>query len=451
MREKLIHIIIRLSAALFAAAIVVSCATDWTEDMQPDYSYPSGNYGERIVNEEVRKVMLLYSAGFNSLSSYLESDIEDLKTGWIPTRHRNSDIVLVYSHFPESPRKYDTETSPVLFRLYRKNENDTTVVADTLVVYKKGTISASANQLNEVLGYVKDNFKAQSYGMVFSSHATGYLPAGYYQKPNDYIFEADAKTGRRKAIPSPVPYVEPEFDPSLPMTKSIGQDQVGTYGSYSSYEIDLKDFAEAIPMKLDYLLFDACLMGGVETAYELQDKVGILGCSQTEVLAEGFNYKELTKHLLQNDTPDPIKVCEDFFIQYDIQTGAYRSATISCIDCSNLTSLAETCEELFGIYNTEIRNLSSSSVQKFYRSEYHWFFDLESILMNAGASSDELNRLYEALDKCIIYKAHTPSFMNSFDIHTFCGFSMYLPSNGSTELDKYYKTLKWNQATGLVR
>jgi hypothetical protein len=41
--------------------------------------------------------------------------------------------------------------------------------------------------------------------------------------------------------------------------------------------------------------------------------------------------------------------------------------------------------------------------------------------------------------------------MNEFYINTFSGFSMYLPSNGHAELDKYYRTLKWNQATGLVK
>jgi hypothetical protein len=40
--------------------------------------------------------------------------------------------------------------------------------------------------------------------------------------------------------------------------------------------------------------------------------------------------------------------------------------------------------------------------------------------------------------------------MNEFKIDIFSGFSMYLPRNGSNELDKFYRTLQWNQATGLV-
>ena len=46
--------------------------------------------------------------------------------------------------------------------------------------------------------------------------------------------------------------------------------------------------------------------------------------------------------------------------------------------------------------------------------------------------------------------AHTPEFLCEFEIKTFSGFSMYLPCNGTSELDKYYRTLEWNKATGLV-
>ena len=40
---------------------------------------------------------------------------------------------------------------------------------------------------------------------------------------------------------------------------------------------------------------------------------------------------------------------------------------------------------------------------------------------------------------------------NGFEIKTFSGLSMYLPANGHSQLDLYYKTLDWNTATGLVQ
>ena len=49
------------------------------------------------------------------------------------------------------------------------------------------------------------------------------------------------------------------------MVKSIGQSR----HNGRSYEIEIEDFAKAIPMKLDYILFDACLMGNLEIALNI--------------------------------------------------------------------------------------------------------------------------------------------------------------------------------------
>lgn len=445
---KRIHILLSVIVIMAAA---VSCTPEWVYEMTtyPDATKPEDGKTDRIPSQDTRKVLLLYSAGFNSISSYLKEDIEDLGKGWLPGKQRSNDVVLVYSHQTATRGQYGTKTEPVLFRMY--SLTDGTVIRDTLAVYERGTISASATQLNNVLTYIKDNFPAQSYGMIFSSHATGYLPGGFYSKSSSYYFSESMMRswGINKADrPTPVPYVEPEHTPGLPAVKSIGQDVDGEL----SYEIDIRDFAEAIPMKLDYLLFDACLMGGIEVAYELAGKCDRLGFSQAEVLAEGFNYKTLSTHLLGDKTEsDPMSVCRDYFTQYDVQDGVYRSATISLIDCNNLEPLAETCGRLFEKYADQIKNVRASDVQRYYRGSKHWFYDLESILVNAGISGSELDELHGSLEKCVLYKGSTPSFMNEFSIHTFSGFSMYLPSNGHEELDKYYKTLKWNKITGLVK
>ena len=446
---KRIHIL--LSAIFVMAAAAVSCTPEWVSEMTPypGSVQPEESMTDRIPSQDHRKVLLLYSAGFNSISSYLKEDIEDLGKGWLPGRQRSNDIILVYSHQTATRGQYGTKTEPVLFRMH--SLSDGTVIRDTLEVYETGTISASAAQLNNVLTYVKENFPAKSYGMIFSSHATGYLPEGFYSEPSKYHFSESMKRSwgvQGLGRPVPVPYVEPEQTPGLPAVKSIGQDVDGEF----SYEIDLREFAKAIPMKLDYLLFDACLMGGIEVAYELIGKCDRLGFSQAEVLAEGFNYKTLSTHLLGDRAEsDPMSVCKDYFTQYDVQEGVYRSATISLIDCNNLEPLAETCSRLFEKYADNLRTLQASEVQRYYRGSKHWFYDLESILVNAGISDSELDELHEALGRCIMYKGATPSFMNEFTIHTFSGFSMYLPSNGNEELDKYYKTLKWNKITGLVK
>ena len=455
MNKKLDNIIYRISVTILVMLLLSACEPSFDFHSEFYHDGISSGRGDdldgRELNEETRNVLLLYSAGFNSISDYLKEDIQDLMKGDLPSDSRMRDVLLVYSHLPSRKNAYSEPNPPVLMRVYQGHAGE--VVTDTLVRYHDSVHSADPVQLNAVLTYVKENFPAKTYGMIFSSHATGYLPAGYYTNPGDYIYAPSSammgRQGYRKSHRG-VPYVEPEHDPSLPMVKSIGQDQVGSYGSYLSYEIQLEEFAEALPMYFDYILFDACLMGGVEVAYELAGKCGLVGFSQAEVLAEGFDYKAIPTHLLNGGTPDPQAVCEDYFQQYDIQSGIYRSATISMVDCSKMEPLAEVCAELFRKYAMEIATLKPEKVQRYYRSDYHWFYDLADIVAKAGAAAEEISALNEAIEYCMVYRAATPEFMGAFTIGTYSGFSMYLPSDGSLELDKYYKTLKWNIATGLV-
>ncbi len=376
-----------------------------------------GKPGPDIDWSKSRKVLLLYSAGYNSLRNYLLDDINDLKNGWLPEEKDGNEILLVYSHTTRRGGAYNTPTSPYLIKIYRDKEGK--AVCDTIMTYPEGTISSSAVQLNSVLKHVTSTFPAKSYGMIFSSHATGYLPSGYYNNPEV-------------------------------VSRSIGQDQVGTSGNYTSHEINLEDFAGAIPVKMDYILFDACLMGGVEVAYELRGKCGKVGFSQAEVLAEGLDYKTLSQHLLKESEPNPQAVCEDYFSQYDTQTGVYKSATVSFIDCDRMEGLASVCKGIFSNHREGLAAVDPAKVQKFYRYGKHWFYDLESIAIEAEASEGEMAALHSALDECVLYKAYTPVFLMDFKIDIFSGFSMYLPCDGGPELDKYYKSLKWNQATGLV-
>ena len=405
----------------------------------------------RLPDQNGRKVLLLYSAGLNSLNGYLAKDIEELRGGYIPSDKSSDDVLLVFSRITDAySRRGCDPVSPVLTRLYVDQEGES--ICDTLYTFPPETVASSGETLMAVLTMIRDRFPASGYGMVFSSHASGWTPPGYYNDPSRYDSEYDngsTVTWRRSYSWTSF---EPNYEfPDLPAVKSIGQDLlVG-----SSREMDLEEFAAAIPFKLDYLLFDACLMGCVEVAYELKDKAECIGFSQAEVLADGFNYKTLASHLLEGETPDPVSVCRDYFEFYDSKTGTSRSATIALVDCSKMDALALVCRDLFGKYREAIRSVDPSAVQGYFRFGRHFFYDLEDILIKSGIDAGERTALEQAVDACVIYRAATPSFIKTgssgFDINVFSGFSMYLPADGTSFLDDYYKAhILWNDATGLV-
>ncbi|MBO4585620.1 MAG: hypothetical protein J5675_03370 [Bacteroidales bacterium] len=445
--------------AVFAA--FVSCTKDdkfTFPDTKSSGTTQSWETPQRVESKETRNVLLLYSAGFNTLANYLDNNITQLTQGVVPAKtNRGDHILLVYSKltarndYGRVTQDFSQPTSSALFRIYQEEEK---VIMDTLKVWGPEANACDPETMSSVLNFVHDTFPAKGYGMIFSSHATGWLPSGYYNDPNKFEGQSGDDVWSAPSLKWMRQNEYPPLGPDqYPAVKSIGQDNIPN----NSLEMELDQFAQAIPFRLDYLLLDACLCGCVEVAYELRGKADIVGFSQTEVLAEGFNYTTLGGHLLK-DNPDPIQVCKDYFDYYDTYLernpgagSSYRSATISVVDTREMEPLADICKTLFEKYRKIISTMNSSRVQGYFRYNRHFYYDLQDILVKAGIDQDEAAQLQNALDQCVIYKAATDIFL-SITINTACGFSMYLPANGSKYLDKYYTSrLAWNRDTELVK
>lgn len=382
----------------------------------------SRSSSERAYSMPSRRVMVMISAGYNSLSGYLSEDLKDLESGYLPEgTYFNADVLLVLARLPKSAGDYASPSAPVLYRLWANRSGE--VQRDTIQIWGGDTQLCTRETIHEALSTTQKKYPAQSYGVVFSSHGSGWLPPGYYTDPSKF---------------------EPSSG-SLWSLRSIGQDKTPTGGT----EMSLEDFADAIPMHLDYCLIDACLSGCVEVAHALKGKADIVGFSPTEVLADGFDYKNITTHLFARPL-DPVEVCREYFAYYNAQSGSSRSATITAVDTRKMDALEAVCKELFEAYRPILKTMSGGNVQGYFRYDRHYFYDLRDILVQAGISEQEKARLDAALSQFIVYQAATDYFL-SIPLKRVCGLSMYLPSMGSTYLNKYYKeNISWNQATELV-
>lgn len=406
-----------------------------------------------------RKVLLFYECGVNNLTSYLKNNMDGtekgLPAGYVP--RESGDVVLIYSRYSKGAFNY-TPVESHLRRIYKKPNGK--IVSDTLKTFGTETIAASSSTMRQVLTYVKDEFPAKGYGLVFSSHGSGWLPAGYYYSPSRFEDDHKGEVGTsRQGIAAqsvghprlPVPEGDlPDTDPFYGMTRSIGQDYIK--GSYYGHEMSVSEFADAIPYHLDYLLFDMCFSGGVEVAYGLKDKADYLGLSPAEVLGDGmFNYTKITSFLLNRETPDLEGLFKDSFEMYDKQSGAYRSSTVNLVRTSGLDNLASVCARMINEYSDALADAPVDDIQGYYRQGRHYFYDLVDIFEKCGASKADLEDLDKAVDGCVIYKNSTGQFLKDFDIKAYSGFSMYLPCAGTPLLDLYYRKEVWNNATRLVK
>lgn len=438
-----------------AAAVAFSCSKPEAFRMDGPDGPVMPAHRAFIPSGAYNKVLILYAEGHNSLSTYISDDIKDLSAGYLP--QSASDALLVFSKLPWRSGRYSDPVCPVLYRL--RAGADGQAIRDTLLVLPERSSPATPAVMSEVLTYIRDHFPSEHYGMIMSSHASGWMPPAYYYSPSQFEGAGVSPWAMRRRAGMPLPYFNDfPVDPSLPAVRSYGRDQVITGSGSTVYEMTMREVASSIPMHLDYLYFDACLMGCVEVAYELREVCDLIGFSQAEVLAEGLDYTKVGERLLKETTPDLVQVARDYFDYYDAQPeGDYRSATVAIVDNRKLGPLAEACRSLNAKYRQQLMQADPAKVQGYFRYGRFYFYDLLDIYLHCGITEGERTALEAALDQCVVYKAATPSFIG-IDINVFSGFSMYLPSIATyypkrnfTYLNDFYRSeIAWNEAVGLV-
>lgn len=262
--------------------------------------------------------------------------------------------------------------------------------------------SVSAEKMNEVLQEIISLYPSEHYGLVLWSHGTSWLPAGSLLR---------------------------------------------AFGSDGNKQLNIPELAEALPSLFDFILFDACLMGAVEVAYELRHKVDYIIAPSTETIADGFPYELIIPELLSFE-PDLKQVAQTYFNFYNNQNGAYRSATISLINASELETLAAETKKLLAGNNIDFLSFDRTSVQRLdvYDELYH--FDMLDFFNKALPDADKSD-FEEQLKRAVLYKDNTPQFIEMYDIDTYCGLSCYIPNYNRPDLNGYYSGLEWYIDSGM--
>ena len=378
-----------------------------------------------------RQVLLIYMAGNNSLSTSTRGDLADLKSSYLPATKEKDKIVLVYLD--------STGQNPKLMRLSRDNRNNT--IEDVIMEYPAETNSASAQTLRAVIADAEKVWPAGHHGLILWSHGSGYLPPGYYFKyfgnPKYQIASGDR--------------ISMEPDPYAAMVKS--DDALKSFAEQDGAEIDIKDLRSAISgTHYDFILFDACLMGTVEVAYELRNICDLILFSPTEIITDGFPYESIVQPIFTQKPEAAMRsIAMSYMSHYRALSGIYKSATISLVRTANMEALATACKPIFQNHREKILTIDRSKIQVYDRRDvHHWFYDIDDFVHQADATDTELQAFTRALNAAVIYLDATEKFID-LPIKHYSGLSIYIPRPEYTVLNNYYKTLAWNQATDLVQ
>lgn len=380
---------------------------------------------ERLAKD--RQMLLVYFAGNNSLAAEGASDYNSIKQNWLPTTRGSEKVMLVFHHFKDE--------TPVLVRLSKDRRGNT--VEDIIKEYPFDTHSADARTLETVLADAEAAWPSAHHGIVLWSHGSGFLPPGYYINPQE----------RAKGDP-----VSEEADPYAFLVKA-GGDGLKSFAQdeEQNIEMDLIDLRKALSrFHYDFIAFDCCLMANVELAYELRNTCDYLIFSPTEIMSDGFPYDVMVQTIFSQQPEAAMRsVAQSFMAHYRSFSGVYASATISVVRTAGMQALANACQTVFRNHQDQILMLDRSHVQPYFRYNKHWFYDIDDFVQQV-ADDGEYQAFNRALNQAVIYRDATDYFLD-LEISHFSGLSIYIPRREYTVLNNYYKTLAWNQATGLVQ
>ncbi len=326
--------------------------------------------------------ILVYIAADNNLSDNALRNIEQMKSAF-PINNENN--LLVFVNLPEE--------KPYIIKI--------TANTETIIKQYEEFNSLESPNMRKVLNEMINMYPADKYGLVLWSHATSWLPAGF-------------------------------------QTRSFGEEK--------GIQMDIMELSDALPLKFDFILFDACLMGSIEVAYELKDNTDYIIASSTETLYTGFPYDMIMPDIM-SATPNLQKIAEKYMDYYQQLTGVYRSATISVINTRELNKLAEITSSLLYKKSINMKLFNRSTVQRLDSYEEQYFFDFSDFIHKALPDT-QTNVFDNQLQKVILYKAHTDKFMDKFLIKTYCGVSSFIPIETTISLNKYYQKLKWCKDSG---
>lgn len=252
--------------------------------------------------------------------------------------------------------------------------------------------------------------------------------------------------------------------------------QSKAFGDDNGYNIDIPDLANVLENsfseKLDFVLFDACMMGNAEVGYELKDVTSHCIASVMETPVYGFPYDQILPYLYTENI-DYSAVCHEF-ISFNKTNNLW--GTCAVMDCSQMENLASVVKTKLSEWQDALPSVSMQNVQQYgvgkYRkssSDYRYFsYDVldffRELGRKSGVAETDLNEaiasVQSALNQAVIAKDCLSGVDYDFeelviDGTRFCGIGMYIPGEynsyvtNKTAWNSYYEqSISWYRAAG---
>lgn len=368
------------------------------------------------------------SKSSTGLLGYLQNNIDSICDGIIDRKGLNNSRVLVFLS-----DKYNHST------LYDLQYNATTKSVDRVPLKEyEGASYASAEGIADIMNEVKTKASALNYALIVGVHGCGWTYASDWSR---YPYYARPSVTR----PRDNNFSGIQFgpDPNAPLTRFFGS------VSLAENAMDISTLAEGIResgLKMQYILFDACYMSNIETAYELKDVTNYMIASGSEIMAAGLPYRSMWSYL-NSPTPNYSGIVSTSVNFYKNNSSA-PFCNLAAIDCRQVEKLASVMKDINAEYQLSA-SVSLDSIQHLDGFRPNLFYDLETYVDSLRPSGYLLDQFKSQLKLTIKASDHTDEAYtciyssDSFKIKNYCGITISDPSQHSVAIKGKEKTGWW--------
>lgn len=372
------------------------------------------------------KTILVYIAGDNNLVGYVDINLEGM------CQAMNADLSSGYNliAFIDRVGRHSSLVNITNGRL------------DTIKVWSQNLQSSSPDVLSMVINTVVGQFPAQSYGLMFWGHGTGWLPYQVHTRVDPRRLQS---AGRQQDVQ----VLQTQPDVPVPFVDTRASCVDTGNGKYEW--MNTSQIAEAIPDGLfDFILFDQCFMSGVEIAYDLRDKADWMIGSAVEIMAEGYPYASVMQSLFYGDYRS---ACRIFYDYYSAKTGDDCTAAVALIDLGGMNRLAKAFRQVVDSATVDVDNQDMwYSLQRCDRFINHVMFDFLDVAEHLEPGAAAIENLHAALADCVRFCLNTQWVVGSIELKKYCGLNCFLPvSRYDQDINAYFMDSPWNRATGFLK
>ena len=362
--------------------------------------------------ETVSRTLLVYLMAENSISKDLKDDFDEIKNA----AYDLPDDARLFVYFDNS----DATRLPALYQYHPYNNH---LVENVVYEFDEDVCSSDTAVLGKVLDMVFEEYPTKAFDLVLGSHADGWISC---QKTS-------------------------------PLNRTIGIDnEKNTYSDVITTTIEIKELAallKRLPVKVDRLMFDACLMQGVEVAYALRAVANWIISSPAEIPAYGAPYDKVVPEFF-NATSGVEGIMYEYKKSYDDKEYA---ALISAVNTSYMQELADvTCRYVEEYFNTNSAN-NYSACLAYVPGKAPAYYDMNSV-MKKILDEDDYAEWKAEFDKAVPYsmvsnsrKVWSQKAYRFVEIGEECGaVSAYFPQSKSLNqlYNSDFQTTEWYSAAG---